>query len=367
MKTTSSVLLSQHTSFRTGGPARFFVEAESAEDVRLAVLQAKTEGAPFLILGEGSNVLISDDGLAGYVIIPKILGIEFVDASPDEKETDDVLVVAGAGVHWDDLVAETVLKNLSGLENLSWIPGSVGAAPVQNIGAYGAEIKDCLEWVEVIDSRKVQEGQSAQPPKKIPREECRFEYRESFFKTPEGKHFIITRVAFKLRKNGKPNISYKDLANFFADKTAKGETPTITEVRNAVIQIRKAKLPDVAKLGTAGSFFKNPIISSEEYEVLAQKFPGLPSFPVSDDGSGQGEHVELKKIPLAWVLDKVCGLNGFREGNVGLFETQPLALVNFGGATTDEIKNFAQKISDIVREKTNLNIQWEVNEINFKK
>lgn len=362
MKILPDISLSKHTTFRTGGNAMFFAEPESLEELQEIISRARSEGLSFLILGEGSNVLMPDDGFPGYVIVPKILGIEFSDGGENFNET---LVVAGAGVHWDDLVAETVSKNLSGLENLSWIPGSVGAAPVQNIGAYGAEIKDCLEWVEVLDANQLNEKTSL---RKLPPEECQFEYRDSFFKSVAGGSLVITRVAFRLKKNGMPNISYKDLANFFADKTAKGEYPTVAEVRNAVIAIRQAKLPDVTKLGTAGSFFKNPIISESEFVVLAKKFPGIPSFAVAASaGAGSGSEQDFKKIPLAWVLDKVCGLNGFREGNVGLFETQPLALVNFGGATTGEIKSFAQKISDIVREKTNLNIQWEVNEINFKK
>lgn len=346
MKITPSVPLSQHTSFRTGGPARFFVEAESVEDIQEAVSRAKTEGLAFLILGEGSNILISDDGFPGYVIVPKILGIEFTSTLLDNENEGEVLVVAGAGVRWDDLVAETVSKNLSGLENLSWIPGSVGAAPVQNIGAYGTELKDCVEWVEVFDSEE-------KLVKIISGPECFFGYRDSLFKSPAGRHLVITRIALRLRKNGTPNISYKDLAQYFS----KNSPTSVSEVREAVIKIRQEKLPDVAKLGTAGSFFKNPIISGAQFVELAQKFPGLPSFPA--ESSGQG----FKKIPLAWVLDKICGLNGFREGNVGLFETQPLALVNYGNATTAEIKNFAQKISDIVKEKTGLEIEWEVNEI----
>ncbi len=357
MKITPSVLLSEHTSFRTGGPARFFVEAESVADIQEIVDRAKAEDLAFMILGEGSNVLISDEGFSGYVIVPKILGIEFSDF--DTAETD-VLVVAGAGVHWDDLVAETVSKNLSGLENLSWIPGSVGAAPVQNIGAYGAEISDCLEWVEVFDTKSVQKDDQI---RMLTKEQVGFGYRDSFFKNSEGRHLIITRAAFRLQKRGIPNISYKDLANFFASEIQKGNVPTVADVRLAVIAIRSEKLPDIKKFGTAGSFFKNPIISSEKYAELLQKFPGLPSYLVdatSDDTENMGGY---KKIPLAWVLDKVCGLNGYREGNVGLYKTQPLALVNFGGASSAEIKNFAEKISNIVKEKINIEIEWEVNEI----
>jgi UDP-N-acetylmuramate dehydrogenase len=343
MKINHSVLLSKHTSFRTGGPARFFAEAESVADIQEIIAQATKENLPYMIFGEGSNVLISDTGFAGYVVVPKILGIDFSDFDAVETE---VLVIAGAGVHWDDLVSETVSKNLSGLENLSWIPGSVGAAPVQNIGAYGAEIADCLEWVEVLDTKT---GEI----KKLTLDECQFGYRASIFKKTGGKHFIITRVAFRLKKGGVPNISYKDVAHFFETEIQKGKTPTVSDVRSAIIKIRSEKLPDIKKYGTAGSFFKNPIISAEKYAELLEKFPGMPSYLVGGD----------KKIPLAWILDKVCGLNGYREGNVGLYETQPLALVNFGGASSTEIKNFAEKISNIVKEKIQIEIEWEVNKI----
>lgn len=334
MKILPSEPLSAHTSFRTGGPASFFVDAESVEDIFEAVQEAKNNSLPFIVLGEGSNVLFPDAGFSGYVIRPKIMGVEI---------SEDGLLVAGAGEHWDDVVALSVKQNFSGIENLSWIPGSVGAAPTQNIGAYGVEIGDVLEWVEVFDP-----GTGAQ--KLLTREECLFGYRNSIFKTSMGQGLIITRVALRLKKGGVPNILYKDLANYFTGKLA----PTIAEVREAVIKIRQAKLPDVAKVGTVGSFFKNPIITDADYKALQEKFPDLPSF-----SAGAG----YKKIPLAWILDKVCGLNGFREGSVGLYETQPLALVNFGGATSAEIKNFAEKISKLVKEKTNLKIEWEVNEI----
>ncbi len=338
MKISQSESLSKHTSFRTGGRARFFVEIESGDELADVVSQARLEGLPYLILGEGSNVLINDADFDGYVIRPLVRGIEFT----DDNDSNGILVVAGAGEHWDDLVAETVAKNLSGLENLSWIPGSVGAAPVQNIGAYGSELKDVLEWVEVFDPKE-------SGLKILNREVCRFDYRDSLFKSSDGRGLIITRLAVRLKENGNQNILYKDLARYFDGKS---QTPSVAEVRAAVIKIRQDKLPDIKKYGTAGSFFKNPIISETKYAELIKKYPSMPSFSAGDG---------FRKIPLAWILDKVCGLNGFREGNVGLYETQPLALVNFGEATTTEIKNFAEKISGIVKEKTDLNIEWEVN------
>ncbi len=335
MKIRHDVLLRDHTSFRIGGKARFFVEANKVEDLRKVFAAAAEENLPYLILGEGSNVLISDEGFPGYVIRPMIRGIDM---------EEDGTLVAGAAEHWDDVVDFSVTSGFSGLENLSWIPGSVGAAPVQNIGAYGAELKDVLIWVEAFDPT---DG----VVKKLTAEECRFGYRDSLFKTPAGKKLVILRVAMKLKLDGKPNISYKDLAKYFEGHKS---PPTLSEVREAVIKIRQNKLPDIRKVGTAGSFFKNPIISEAKYAELSAKFPGLPSFPADEDN---------KKIPLAWILDKVCGLNGFREGEVGLFETQPLALVNFGKATASDVLNFANKIFEIVKEKTGIEIEWEVNKI----
>jgi UDP-N-acetylmuramate dehydrogenase len=338
MKILESVPLSLYTSFRTGGRARYFAEVETLDELQGILERAEKENLPVQILGEGTNILVPDEDFSGYVLRVMFKGIGL---------SDDGLLVVGAGEHWDDVVAFSVSKNLSGIENLSWIPGSAGAAPVQNIGAYGSEIKDVLEWVEVFDSKNSE-------VRTISSAECEFGYRNSIFKGEAGRELIILRIAMRLLDNGKPNISYKDLQNYFLNDT----DPTIADVREAVIKIRQAKLPDIAKVGTAGSFFKNPVISNEEYQSLAEKFPGLPAFRTDKSNDG-GE----MKIPLAWILDKVCNLNGFREGNVGLYKTQPLALVNFGGATSLEIKNFAQKISDIVFNKTGLKIEWEVNSI----
>ncbi len=334
MKIEESVSLAPYTTFRIGGEARFFVEPATIDDLAGAVRFAKEKDLPILVLGEGSNMLIPDSGFAGLVIRPRIVGVAL-----DENG----LLVAGAGEHWDDIVAFSVARNFSGLENLSYIPGTVGAAPVQNIGAYGSEIKNTLAWVEVFDTH-------TEAARKLTAAECGFGYRESFFKSDAGKKFIITCVAFQLSKDAQPNISYKDLANYFVGKAM----PTIAEVRDAVISIRKAKLPDVAEVGTAGSFFKNPIISEEKYQSLLAEFPGLPSFPA--EGS-------QRKIPLAWILDKALGLNGFREGNVGLYKTQPIAIVNFGGATYLEVKKIAEKITMMVQEKIGINVEWEVNEV----
>lgn len=324
--------LSNHTSFRTGGPARFFVDVETVDELRDIIRRSQNEKIPYLVLGEGTNVLFSDNAFEGYVIRPKIKGVTF----------QDELLIASAGENWDGVVACAVSKDLSGIENLSHIPGSVGAAPVQNIGAYGVEIKDVIEWVEVYnpDKDKIET---------LSRERCQFGYRDSFFKSPVGKKYIIVRVAMRLKKNGQSNISYKDLQKYFSGRQT---VPTLNEVRSAVIDIRRQKMPDITKVGTAGSFFKNPIIETVVYKKLLKQFPDLPAFPAKDG---------FKKIPLAWIIDKVLGFKGLREGNVGVYENQSLVLVNYSDASGYEVKKFSKKISDAVKNKTGIEIEYEVN------
>lgn len=334
MKIQENIPLAPMTTFRIGGKARYFVEVYSIEELKEAVLYAENNNLPIFVLGGGSNVLIHDDGFSGLVIRILIKNIEF-------KEVGDlVFVTAGAGLLWDEFVGKMVEKGLWGLENLSYIPGTIGAVPVQNIGAYGVEVKDFIESVEVFYTK-------SKEVKKLTGKQCGFDYRNSFFKTLEGKNFIIIGVTFKLSKIPNPNILYKDLSEYFLGKL----NPTLSQIREAVIDIRKNKLPDWKKIGTAGSFFKNPIVKREHFLFLKKQFSDMPSFDVGEDSV---------KIPLAWILDKVCGLKGHKDGNVGLYEKQPLALVNLGQASGEEIKKLAQKIFNIVKEKTMIEIEWEV-------
>ena len=249
-------------------------------------------------------------------------------------------------------MAYTVKKDLYGLENLSGIPGTVGASPVQNIGAYGQEVKNVFCSLKTIDAETGEE-------KVFNNSDCQFAYRDSIFKRKEnpsngraGNKYIITEVTFLLKKNSQPNIGYKDLQLYFLSKGAC--KPSLAEVRAAVLEIRAKKFPDLKTTGLAGSFFKNPIINQKEYDKLKEKFPGLPGF---------AEPNNKVKVPLAWVLDTICKLKGYKEGKVGLYEKQPIILVNFGGATEKEVSTFAQKITKIVKEKTDLNIGWEVDKI----
>ncbi len=330
------VSLRELTTLKIGGTARYFVSAATIHDLVEAVVFAREKEVPFVVLGGGSNVLISGGEFKGLVIKNDIRGIEWKD------EAGEVLAVAGAGESWDGLVAQAVQKGLWGIENLSAIPGTVGAAPIQNIGAYGTEVKATVDWVEVFDA-------STGTTKQFSNSQCRFGYRDSIFKHQEGKTFIVCRVALRLRTTGTPNLGYTDLQKHFAGKNA----PSLQEVREAVIDIRSKKFPDLREFGTAGSFFKNPVITTERFDELKKKFPELPGFP-GESGV---------KISLAWVLDKVCGLKGYEKGNVKLFEKQPIVLVQNGLASAEEIISFAKEIAGVVKDKTGLEIEWEVQHI----
>ncbi|HEY4495810.1 MAG TPA: UDP-N-acetylmuramate dehydrogenase [Candidatus Paceibacterota bacterium] len=340
MKILENISLKELTTFKTGGRARFFCVAKNILEIVTAIDFARLRKQPLFVLGGGSNILVSSAGFSGLVLKIDILGVEFI-----EKTGAKVEVIAGTGENWDNLVNLTVAKNLHGLENLSLIPGSVGSAPVQNIGAYGAEISSVISFVEVFDQKTLK-------LKILKNKDCRFSYRDSVFKTKAGKKFIITRVGFLLKKANKKimfKTAYPDLQEWL--KKEKISHPTVSEIRRAIVSIRTNKLPDLNQFGTAGSFFKNPIIDNIQFQKLKVKFPDLPGVSVNKN---------KVKIFLAWVLDKICDLKGFSIGKVGLHEKQPLVIVNYGGATAEEIKSFAKKIADIVKEEIGLEIEREV-------
>jgi UDP-N-acetylmuramate dehydrogenase len=356
MRIQENVSLAPFTTFRIGGAARFFVQARSVADIEAAVAFAQQGtgrgGQGMFILGGGSNVLVSDLGWDGLVIKMELKGIT------EENQGEFVRVIAGAGEDWDSFVKYTVEEwALYGLENLSLIPGTVGASPVQNIGAYGVEAKDTIEWVEVYDpaTKKVETLSNA---------DCRFGYRDSIFKH-ERKHNVILRVAFALRKNGKPLIGYKDLERFFANRAGGSGAPSLRDVRDAIRAIRAKKFPDLSKTGTAGSFFKNVVISRTEHEELLKQYPMMPCFPIgAPDGAGDiaqdTREKPMVKVPTAWIMDNVCGFKGVRRGDVGVFENQAIVLVNFGKGTAQEVRTLADEMMASVKRKTGITISPEV-------
>ena len=292
--------------------------------MRQSLDYARDQNLSALILGGGSNVLISDAGFDGLVIKIEIAGIE------KEGET----LVAGAGESWDALVVRAVQEELWGVENLSGIPGTVGAAPVQNIGAYGSEVKDTLLWVEAFDT---QSGQVV----RLQNTECGFGYRTSRFKKEPGR-FVILRVAFQLKKNGAPNASYKDLADIARFNLA--------EIRAKVLAIRAGKFPDLKKEGTAGSFFLNPVVSAQKAAELVEQYPGLPNFPAE-----QG-----RKLSLAWILDTILQVKGLSVGGARVYEKQPLVIAASRGARARDVAELAQKVSQLVQNKLKITIEPEV-------
>lgn len=336
MRIQEHVALRTLATLRTGGEARYVARVRSLEDLKEAVRFARKNGLPFFALGGGSNVLPSDRGFPGLIAKIELKGIEF---RPGTKGA--VSAVAAAGELWDGFVAETVGEGLYGLENLSGIPGTVGGAPVQNIGAYGAEVGDAVLWVTTFDTETLR-------PKKFRREDCRFGYRSSFFQTPEGRKHVITEVGFRLVSNGAPRTGYADIARALAER---GGEATPGGIRELVLAIRAKKFPDLRTTGTAGSFFKNPIVPAGKFDELKRQFPLLPGYPAEDG---------RVKLSLAWILDKACGLKGFRRGAVALYENQPLVLVNEGGAAAGEIAAFAGEVAGRVKEKTGIEIEWEV-------
>jgi UDP-N-acetylmuramate dehydrogenase len=277
------------------------------------------------------------------------------DITPDitlDITSDIIRVTAGAGKNWDDFVATCVERKLYGLENLSGIPGTVGAAPVQNIGAYGSEVSQTIDSVRVLDMQ-------AMTFLNVSNTNCHFGYRDSIFKHEKNAdgtaRYIIVSVTFGLKKDAPLNISYKDLQEY--------DLNNIADVRLAILAIRAAKLPDIRTIGTAGSFFKNPIISVEHFNKLKEKYANIPSYPVGVENDST--HTSLVKVPLAWILDHVCGYKGMQRGNIGTYGNQALVIVNrFSAtgipATAFEIKKLAVEMAAAVKEKTDINIEPEV-------
>jgi len=326
--------LAPHTTFQIGGPAELFAVADSVEVLQaLLGLAADTE-QPVTILGGGSNVLVADTGVPGCVIQVAILGREYVVTG------DTVQLTCGAGEVFDAVVAETVAKGYWGLENLSHIPGSVGATPIQNVGAYGVEVADCIVAVTAVQ-------RMTHAVRVFTAAECSFGYRDSFFKTPAGRDWVVTSVTFTLSAVAAPQLGYADLTARLG--ATAGLTPA--HVRDTIIDIRSQKFPDWHKVGTAGSFFKNPIISTTHYNTLLATYPELPGYPTVDD---------TVKVPLGWVLDKICGLRGYTHEQVGTYQGQALVVINRGTATAAAVATFAADIAAQVKEATDIVIEWEV-------
>jgi UDP-N-acetylmuramate dehydrogenase len=288
-----------------------------------------------LILGGGSNILFTKD-FDGLVIKSSLSEKKII-----EETTEHVLLEAASGEEWHSLVLFCIERNWGGLENLSLIPGLVGAAPIQNIGAYGVEMKDTCEYVEAIE---LSNGKIH----RFPNEDCRFDYRDSIFKNEWKNKFLITAAAFRLSKHPKLNLKYGDVKHTLQEMRI--NIPTIRDVSNAVIKIRTSKLPDPKVIPNAGSFFKNPSVSNAFVKSLLKKYPLMPNHPQRS----------TVKIPAGWLVEQ-CGWKGKRFGDAGVHERQALVLVNYGNATGEEILQLSKKIRQSVLEKFGIELQTEVN------
>jgi len=325
-------------TFGIAAKAKYYVCVNSVEELMhtLEEYQRLYANEPLLVLGGGSNVLFTND-FQGVVLHINILGEEILTSSTKGKK----LVKGYAGENWDNFVNFSLQNQLYGLENLSLIPGTVGAAPVQNIGAYGVEIKDLLYSVETIE---INTGKV----KTFYNSDCEFGYRDSFFKKNKGK-FIITSVVFELSENFTTNTIYKALNDALLKDGL--NTPTPQDIRNKVIEIRNSKLPDYQILGNAGSFFKNPIADNTLVENLKQKYIDIPVYKNSETTS---------KLSAGWLIEK-CGWKGKRSGNVGVHDQQALVLINYGYATGNEVLLFAKALQKDIFDKFGITLEIEVN------
>ena len=338
MNIIENVKIRELITFRTGGNARFFCEVLDEEDIKKVFNFIEEKKFKFFIIGNGSNLLFSSKDFDGLLIKISIKGIKI-----DSDNNDSLIISAGAGENFDDLINFAISNNLSGIENLWNIPGTVGAAAVQNIGAYGIEVNDYIISVEGIDINTFEKFL-------FKNEDCNFGYRESIFK--KNKNLLITKVYFKLNKKFLPNLKYSGLKEKFLNE----KEITLEKVRLAVEKIRKEKLPDWKVLGTAGSFFKNPIVSIDKYEEIKKNYPDLPTFPVEND---------FVKISLGFVFDKICNLKGFRIGDVGFYEKQALVIINYKNAKSEEVISLVKLAEEKVFEKIGIKIEREVELVGF--
>ncbi|GFD79193.1 UDP-N-acetylenolpyruvoylglucosamine reductase [Tenacibaculum sp. KUL118] len=333
MNIQENISLKEYNTFGIDVNAKRFVSITSVYQLQQLL---KEEKNLFLISG-GSNMLLTKD-IENLVVHIDIKGI-----SIDRENPNNIHLTVNAGENWHEFVLWCVSQNYGGLENLSLIPGNVGTCPIQNIGAYGVEVKDTITKVEAVE---IKTGKLVS----FSAEECQFGYRNSIFKNEAKGKYVLTSVSFQLTKNNhKLNTSYGAIESELASKDI--TNPTIKDISDAVIAIRQSKLPDLKEIGNSGSFFKNPVISREHFEKLQKKYPNTPSYVISD--------TEIK-VPAGWLIEQ-SGFKGKRFGDYGVHEKQALVLVNYGNAKGNEIYELAQNIQHTIKEKFNINLEIEVN------
>lgn len=329
----------QFNTFGLDVRAAVFAEYDNLDALKMVLSNEIVRQHSSLIwnIGQGSNILFSGD-FKGVILHGKIKGIETL-----HETEESVLLRIGAGETFDDIIEYTVSHQLYGAENLSAIPGETGAAAVQNIGAYGAEFGDIVEYVEALNTETLEIEQISQP-------DCHYAYRDSIFKhQPYKQRYIITAVVIKLSKRPSFNLEYGNV------KTAlEGKEITLRNVRDAIIDIRANKLPDYHQLGNAGSFFKNPVITLQQFEALQAQYPTIPSYKVESDGK------PMVKVPAGWLIEH-SGLKGYRHGGAQVYEKQCLVLINTGNATSQELVELSQIVIAKVKDTFGIEISPEVN------
>lgn len=315
--------------------AKYYAEVTTPDDIKELTGEKKFATEPRFILGGGSNILFTKN-FNGLVIHTMLPGIKII-----EEDDSTALIMAGAGVVWHDLVLFSIGKNLGGIENLSLIPGRAGAAPIQNIGAYGVELKDTFHELTAIHLASGEE-------KTFSPEDCKFAYRNSIFKNEAKNQYVISSVTLRLNKNPKFNISYGAIEQEL--KAMNVTTLSVKAISEAVCNIRRSKLPDPAIIGNAGSFFKNPEVPEQIYKELKAKYPDMVAYPASHG----------YKLAAGWLIEQ-CGWKGKQVGNVGMHKQQALVLVNYGNATADELYQHALRVQKSVQEKFGVLLEMEVN------
>ena len=345
-----NVNLKPYNSFGFDTLAKYFVEINAIDDLKALIRNGELQKHKTLILSGGNNILFQEDVFDGLVVYINTKGIEIL-----RENKNEVVVRAQAGEDWPDFVRFCVTKGWHGIENLAHIPGKVGAAPVQNIGAYGMELKDSFLQCKAIT---LGTGET----KVFTKEECRFGYRESIFKNALKGQYVITSVDFLLQKNAPLHLEYGNIKAYLEQNGI--VNPTLQQLHDAICAIRDSKLPDVKQIGSAGSFFKNPVIDVEQFEALQKDYPNIPHY---DEPNGK------VKIPAGWLIEHSgpstlrqaqgsgTSWKGWRDEHVGVYEKQALVLVHYGGGKGQDIVELAQRIQDSVEAKFGIKISPEVN------
>ena len=336
MKLQSDFPLKQYNTFGIDAKAKLFARFESVEELQMLLQMPEIQKEEKLVLGGGSNLLFTKD-FDGVVLQNGIEGIKVL-----QEDDAHVLVKAGGGEVWHSFVLYALQQNYGGVENLSLIPGTVGAAPLQNIGAYGVELKDIFHELEAVH---LQTGEV----RTFDNASCKFGSRESIFKNEVKGQYVVTSVIFRLHKKHTFNTSYGAITDTLEEMQV--QQPSIQDISAAVCHIRQSKLPDPKQIGNAGSFFKNPEIPLDQFQQLKEQYPSIPSYPVSDT---------TVKVPAGWLIEQ-CGWKGKVLGNYGVHKNQALVLVNYGGAKGEQVRQLAYDIIASVEERFGIRLHPEVN------